>query len=205
MTLDLVLPSPTAPVRRADSDRRACMLGPCPAVRTERLTLRAHRMSDAPALVEALSDFEVVRMLSRVPQPYHLADARDRIASLAVGRDDAWHLAIVENAGTDVHIGAIGIERRGDDWHLGYWLARPAWGRGLMTEAARALLAVFFDARPEATLASGAFADNTASLKIQAKLGFAVTGVRDVFVPSRNVAVNLIETRLARPSFVSTR
>ena len=43
--------------------------------RTKRLTLRPAWPEDAPAIVRAIGHEEVVRMLSKVPWPYRLADA----------------------------------------------------------------------------------------------------------------------------------
>ena len=42
---------------------------PCPVITSERLMLRPHRLEDATAIAESLSDFKVARMLARVPQP----------------------------------------------------------------------------------------------------------------------------------------
>src|SRR3546814_17775786 len=39
-------------------------------------------------------------------------------------------------------VGCIGIDRKGDDGELGYWIARQHWGRGYATEAGRALLEI---------------------------------------------------------------
>lgn len=227
MTLDLAMPTVSEPTATATPGPRGQMadtkrpvareLGRWSPIRTERLTLREHRMTDAAALAQSLSDFRVVRMLSQVPQPYHPADARDWLEGVLGqasearpeerhrGRHAAWHIAIADATGADpdAHVGAVNIEPRREGWHLGFWLNRGAWGRGMMTEAASAVLTVFFERHPGETIMSGAFADNSASLKIQAKLGFAVTGVTDVFVPARNVAVNRISTRLTQADFLA--
>jgi RimJ/RimL family protein N-acetyltransferase len=229
MTLDLAMPTmsertpagTTGPRgQTADIDRSmADGLGRRSLVRTQRLTLREHRMTDAAALAQSLSDFQVVRMLAQVPQPYHPADARDWLEDVLDqagkarpeerhrGRHDAWYIAITDATGADpdAHVGAVNVERRREGWHLGYWLNRGVWGRGVMTEAVSAVLTAFFERLPGETIVSGAFADNSASLKIQAKLGFAVTGVTDVFVPARNVAVNRIATRLTQADFLPVR
>ncbi len=173
-------------------------LPPCPVIRTPRLTLRPHVLSDAPAITASLTDFAVVRMLLRVPQPYHPGDAREWLETQARS-GTAWHAAITET--DDRHIGMVSIETLRNGWHLGYWLNRQAWGRGIMSEAASALTAAFFRQRPDSTLLSGVFADNTASLKVQAKLGFTISGIADVYVPARGATVNRIETRLTREGF----
>jgi len=52
-------------------------LGPQPLIRTGRLTLRRPAAKDAEAIAAALANYRVSRMLTRVPQPYHLEDAED--------------------------------------------------------------------------------------------------------------------------------
>ncbi len=67
-----------------------------------------------------------------------------------------------------------------------------------MTEAVGALLDRFLRRMPESAIRSGAFADNTASLKVQQKLGFRVTGCSEMFSLARNGVVPHIDT-LLRP------
>lgn len=67
----------------------------------------------------------------------------------------------------------IGLDRhqRTGLRELGYWLGRPFWGQGLMTEAANALVADFFKHAGQ-ELWSGYFPANAASRNVLAKLGF---------------------------------
>jgi RimJ/RimL family protein N-acetyltransferase len=105
--------------------------------RTERLLLRPGWREDAPALFRAICDERVVRNLAQVPWPYAFEHAEsflvreralDELFCLIFPREDAPVLA-----------GAIGIARTPDgERELGYWLARPYWGRGIATEAGRA-------------------------------------------------------------------
>ena len=71
-----------------------------PPLRTERLLLRPLRPTDAADLHRLVNDWEVARMLARVPFPYPRELADDWIGStrsqIAAGK--AWHLAIVEEA-----------------------------------------------------------------------------------------------------------
>ncbi|TCQ06877.1 RimJ/RimL family protein N-acetyltransferase [Rhizobium sp. PP-F2F-G36] len=203
MTLDLEMPARRKPemsgAKSPDCKSQASgSLPPCPVIQTPRLTLRPHLLSDAEAVTASLTDFGVARMLLRVPQPYHLGDAREWLETEA-NAGTAWNAAITET--DNAHIGVVSIEKLRNGWHLGYWLNRQAWGRGIMSEAAWALVAAFFRQRPDSTVLSGVFADNTASLKVQAKLGFAISGIADVYVPARGAAVNRIETRLTRDAF----
>ncbi|PDT41064.1 MULTISPECIES: GNAT family N-acetyltransferase [Sinorhizobium] len=168
--------------------------GPCPIIETQRLRLRPHRLSDAAAIAESLGDFQVARMLARVPAPYHQQDALDWLNRQTASVLPDWMLAVT--SGDDVHIGCVGIEFRRGEWHVGYWLNRFYWGKGLASEAVHAAVERFFRRMPEAVLHSGVFADNPASLKVQEKLGFRITGCSQIYALARNAMMAHIETRL---------
>ena len=175
-------------------DVRVLTPGPTPVIQTERLTLRPHRISDADAITGSLSDFAVTRMLARVPTPYDRQDALDWLVRNTSGLGNDWTLAITE--GDDVHIGMVGIELRHGRWHLGYWLNRYYWRRGIMTEAVAAALERFARRMPEVAVFSGVFADNPASLKLQQRLGFDIIGCAEIYSFARNTMVPHIETVL---------
>lgn len=178
------------------------MPGPVPVISTARLTLRPHRLSDADAIAESLSDFAITRMLARVPAPYDRQDALDWLVPVTSGLLPDWPLAITD--GDDTHIGTVSIELRHGRWHLGYWLNRLYWRRGYMGEAAAAAIERFSRRMPETTIHSGVFADNIASLHLQEKLGFRITGCSEVYSFARNTLVPHIETVL-EPGFFRTR
>jgi RimJ/RimL family protein N-acetyltransferase len=144
--------------------------------RTPRLLLRPGFPEDAPALAEALADALVVRNLAVVPWPYTLRDAE---AFLAAPRDPMLpSLLIFERTQAEARlVGSCGLARRSSGAvELGYWIARPFWGRGLATEACTALIAV---ARALALrqLEASHFIDNPASARVLEKLGFSATGI----------------------------
>ncbi|ACM28479.1 MULTISPECIES: GNAT family N-acetyltransferase [Rhizobium] len=186
-------------------DVRILTPGPTPIIQTALLTLRPHRLSDADAITESLSDFAVTRMLARVPTPYDRQDALDWLVQHTAGLDSGWDLAVTEK--DDVHIGMVGIDLRHGRWHLGYWLNRYYWRRGIMGEAVGATLERFARRMPDVAVFSGIFADNPASLKLQQKLGFEIIGCSEVYSFARNTMVPHIETvlkpgalRLSRPA-----
>jgi RimJ/RimL family protein N-acetyltransferase len=168
--------------------------GPVPVIETARLTLRPHRLSDADAIAGSLSDFAVTRMLARVPAPYDRQDALDWLVPRAAGVTNDWAFAVTE--GDDVHLGVVALELRHGRWHLGYWLNRHFWRRGIMSEAVAVAVDRFLRRMPEMPVYSGVFADNPASLKLQERLGFQVTGCAEVYSFARNTMVPHIETVL---------
>ena len=173
--------------------------GACPTISTARLLLRPHRASDADVIAQSLGDFQVARMLARVPVPYDRQDAAEWLNLVTAGLLPGWALAVT--TGDDVHIGCVSLERRGGEWHLGYWLNRFFWRRGYMSEAVHAAAGRFLMRMPGTEIHSGVFADNPASLKVQAASGFRVTGCGEVFSLARNAMVPHIETRLSPGDF----
>lgn len=173
---------------------RVLMPGPSPVIQTGRLTMRPHRLADADAIAISLADFAVTRMLARVPAPYDRQDALDWLVQHTSGLGIDWQLAVTER--DDVHIGCVAIELRHGRWHLGYWLNRYYWRQGIMTEAVTSALERFGRRMPEVAIHSGAFADNPASLKLQQKLGFEITGCSEIYSFARNTMVPHIETVL---------
>lgn len=178
---------------------RAAGPGPCPTLVTARLTLRPHRMTDAHAMARSLGDFQVSRMLARVPAPYDRQDAAEWLSCVIADPGRGWAFAIT--AGDDAPIGSLAFEREGGKWRLGYWLDRAHWGRGYMSEAAHAATARFLARMPGMDVHSGVFADNPASLRVQEKMGFRVTGGGDRFCLARGAMVAHIETRLEPGDF----
>ncbi|MFN3507588.1 MAG: GNAT family N-acetyltransferase [Allorhizobium sp.] len=176
------------------------MPGPCPVIETARLVLRPHRMQDADAIVTSLSDFAIARMLTRVPVPYDQEDGRDWLNMVTSGMKPDWHFAITLDG---VHVGVASLEVRHGLWHIGYWLNRFYWGKGLMSEAVDAALDRFLMRMPQAEILGGAFADNPASLRLLEARGFQITGVRDVFSKARNTMVPLVESRLSQAGFAN--
>ena len=144
--------------------------------RTERLLLRPGWPEDAPQLAAAIADETIVRNLSTAPWPYRLRDAE---AFLAQPRDPVLpSLLIFERTETEPRlIGACGLGRRPSGAvEMGYWIARPHWGKGFATEAGRALVGM---ARTLGLrrLEAGHFLDNPASGRVLEKLGFEPVGI----------------------------
>lgn len=173
--------------------------GPCPDIETQRLHLRPVRMSDEDAIASSLNDFKVARMLSRLPFPYALEDATDWLNIVTAPDSPHWTLAITQPSDA-VLIGVVTIELGKGGHHLGYWLNRYYWGRGFMSEAASGLIARFFQQMGDVTLHSDAFTENTASQKVQKKLGFKVTGLKDIYSISQGQMMPAITTAL-RPEY----
>lgn len=137
-----------------------------PRLATPRLELRPIGPEDIDALVDGIGNYEVTRWLSRVPYPYTHAHATAYLDG-AVGDGLTW--------GVDAGSGLIGAVSIGDE--LGYWLARPVWGRGYGFEAVRAVVEHWFGDPVNGDLRAGYFSGNDRSGLVLSCLGFRPDGV----------------------------
>jgi RimJ/RimL family protein N-acetyltransferase len=170
--------------------------------RTPRLLLRPGFPEDAPALATAISDEAIARNLANVPWPYRMRDAE---AFLASPRDPVLpSLLILERtAAAPRLVGSCGLGRRPSGAvEMGYWIARPFWGRGIATEACAALLDIgrILGLRQ---LEGAHFLDNPASGRVLEKLGFEPVGIvapRMSCARGAEVPARLMRLRLQAPS-----
>jgi RimJ/RimL family protein N-acetyltransferase len=141
---------------------------------TTRLRLRKPVEQDADAITAIVGDWEVARRLARIPHPYTAADVRIFFDHV-VPSEPTW--AIVWRQSSRL-IGMIGLAPADDgrSAELGYYIARDSWGCGAATEAAQAITQVGFESLGYRKLTSGYFADNPASGRVLAKVGFTIVG-----------------------------
>jgi ribosomal-protein-alanine N-acetyltransferase len=149
-------------------------------IETDRLTLRALTPDDRAAVFALLAD-------PRVAVPTHIApfegieQADDLIAffgrRFAAKGGIRWGLTL---KGDDTIIGTAGFPSI-DDWTyraiIGYDLAYAHWGRGLMTEAVRALVGLGFAQLNFYRIEATTSLDNTRSMRVLAKAGFTEEGI----------------------------
>ncbi|MBC8535471.1 GNAT family N-acetyltransferase [Feifania hominis] len=148
--------------------------------------LRPWRESDAESIARYAADWEVARNLRDVfPHPYALADARDYIAScLSQGEEDRLCRAIEADGEA---VGSIGVFVGKDVYRksaeLGYWLAKPYWGRGIMSAAVRQMTCMAFERFDIVRVYAEPYARNAGSRRVLEKAGFVLEGTlrRSVF------------------------
>ena len=142
-------------------------------LRTQRLFLRPAWLEDAPEITRAIGHEPVVRMLSRVPWPYHEEHARTWIDA---ARDPCLPnllITLPEDGGRIV--GCVGLHEEGERIEVGYWIAPTDWGQGYATEALTGLLALARLAGHQRIFSRHAV-DNPASGRVLRKAGFRPTG-----------------------------
>lgn len=139
------------------------------------------QLDDKFALLEHFKAKEIYDSTLNIPYPYSEADAEQwlnrRIESTQrQGREVTF--AIRENSGG--MIGAVGADSlevgASHRAEIGYWLARPYWGRGVMTDAVRAYVRYAFDELKLLRLTAHTLTFNVGSTRVLEKNGFSLEG-----------------------------
>jgi [ribosomal protein S5]-alanine N-acetyltransferase len=169
-----------------------------PGLGTERLLLRPLELADAPAIQALFPVWEIVRFLSdTVPWPYPgdgaLTYCRD-VALPAMARGEAWHWSLRLRTDPGTLIGCISL-MAGPEENRGFWLGLPWQGRGLMTEAARAVTDYWFDVLGRPVLRIPKASANEASRRISLREGMRVVARESRNYVSGSLATDLWELR----------
>src|SRR3989442_14576983 len=134
-----------------------------------RCTLRPWRVGDEASLVRNANNRRVWRNLSRLPHPYTTADAHAWIAR-ASAQSPVTDFAITVDGEA---VGGIGVELGREVFHrsaeIGYWLGEAHWGRGIATEAVRALTEYAFGTFDLCRLQAGRFGGDPGAPRVRAK------------------------------------
>ncbi|HSE06964.1 MAG TPA: GNAT family N-acetyltransferase [Methylomirabilota bacterium] len=156
-----------------------------PTLETPRLRLRPLAASDEAALVALDSDPEVMRYVGSpagVKSPVEtLERARRRIRESARGDYEPLGFWAIEERADPAFLGVGALIRMpdDDDVEVAYRLARWAWGRGVATEAAAALVGHALGPLGLPRVVAVTYPENLASQRVLDKLGFERRGIRD--------------------------
>ncbi len=137
--------------------------------------------ADKTAYLEHLKDKEIYDRTLAIPYPYtdeaadwwieHVAEetkAQGRSVNWAIRRSDGYLIG-----GIGHHELQLGKTHQAE---IGYWLAKPYWGRGIMTDAVRRVADHSFRELRLIRLTAHVFAFNTASVRVLEKAGFQLEG-----------------------------
>ena len=142
--------------------------------------LRPWRVEDAPALYEAVMSGQehIARWMSWADGTYTIDRARDFLAGCEreypSGRLD-WAIEV-----DGVPVGSLGVPRSEPahgEYEIGYWLAEPYTGRGIMTRSAAVVTDWLFDQKSAHRVQIAALSGNTPSRAVAERLGFTLEGV----------------------------
>ncbi|MEO6037880.1 MAG: GNAT family N-acetyltransferase [Saprospiraceae bacterium] len=146
------------------------------------LQLTGFQPNDQENMVLYLNDTELYRNTLTIPSPYLPQDAEQKLAK---NYEEFNQYGMLANWAirhrTDGLIGSIGaFMKKGQEGHrdeLGYWLAAPYRGQGIMSAVLRAFVAWQFAHRPTLVrLEALVFAHNPTSAHVLEKSGFQREG-----------------------------
>lgn len=147
-------------------------------LRTERIELSVPTKADVDAIFTACQDPQIQRYTT-VPSPYAREHAVEFIAKAGEwwdsGSETTWAIRV-----DGAVAGMIGLHRLGrGEGELGYWMAPEFRGRGLLTEASRAVIDWGFSAEglELARIQWRAVTGNVASARTARTLGFRYEGL----------------------------
>ena len=151
-----------------------------PDLSTERLLLRRMTMKDAQDVFEYSRDPEVARHVLWSAQK-HISEAKDYIRYMTKRyRDDlpsSWGIIDKASGRLVGTIGYMAFSEENASVEVGYSLARWLWGKGLMTEALRAVIDYTFDAMDVNRIEAQHEIDNPSSGRVMEKCGMVKEGV----------------------------
>ncbi len=137
--------------------------------------------SDKATYLEHLAEKEIYDQTLNIPHPYTEADAdwwinhvveetrrQGRSVNWAIRRNDG-HLV----GGIGFHDLEIGKTHKGE---IGYWVAKPYWGKGIMTEAVRRVADLGFAELGLTRISAHVFHFNIGSARVLEKAGFKFEG-----------------------------
>ncbi len=176
-------------------------------IETERLVLRPVQRSDGPEIAAKINNYEISKNLARVPFPYTLDDA-ETFLEWADGLDyrSAFRVISLKTSPNEL-LGIISYDWMEDKQsaELGYWLVQEQWGKGLMTEAAKAMVELAFTDSDLESLGSCFFNENPASGKVLAHAGFETTGTCSQFSKARGDEVPVTTVQLLRCDWLNKK
>ena len=159
---------------------------PVKLLETERLELQPLTMKHCEGYTTHFVDYEVVRHLSTaVPWPYPEDGVREFIEQVVLpGQGKSrWDWAICLKDNNLEVIGSVGLLEPTQSLNRGFWLGRPFWGRGFMSEATHAVNQFAFEELGFEELKLSNALGNTRSRKVKQRRGAEFLGtVESTFV-----------------------
>ncbi|TXF91450.1 GNAT family N-acetyltransferase [Neolewinella aurantiaca] len=151
-----------------------------PTLRTDRLLLSPLEVADIPLITKYAANKNISRYTMNLPYPYAEADAVFWLNLANTGYKSGTHHIFAIRAQEDgAFMGGIGLTMVPDGCRatLGYWIAEPFWGQGLVTEAAREIVRYGISDLDLNKITATHIAENVASGRVMQKIGMSLEGV----------------------------
>jgi [ribosomal protein S5]-alanine N-acetyltransferase len=144
-------------------------------LQTERLLLRSWNSGDIGSIVKYANNKKISDNLTNgFPYPFTKKDAEMFVQKFS--KDNPLKAFAIETNGE--FCGAISVFPQ-DDVHcknaeMGYWLAEPFWGKGIITEAARKIIEYGFKTFDITRIFARPYSSNIASHRVLEKAGMTL-------------------------------
>lgn len=149
---------------------------------TKRLILRNPTKKDVEDLVEGLNNLNVSKRISPISYPYKREDAIRWINSCNKKKKNKDSYAFeIELKEERKLVGACGLHDHNEfneSVSIGYWVNENYWRRGILTEAAIAVMDFAFKELKVNRIELNAYKQNVASNAVANKLGFIYEGTK---------------------------
>lgn len=177
-----------------------------PSIATPRLVMRPPVLADADEIALLAADRALGLMTAAIPKPFTLEDARAFVLASARRSRPASMTFSIRHAETGRLLGGVGwADGEAGAVELGYWLGAEHRGRGLATEAARAVLEAAFEMTGAAAVTARCRVTNPASRGVLERCGFQWEGTGLVRSPGAPGSVAVDVFRLDRDVFLSLK
>ncbi|QKS45603.1 GNAT family N-acetyltransferase [Paenibacillus cellulosilyticus] len=141
--------------------------------------LRTLELDDAEQIRELAGDYDIAKSTLNIPHPYPEGAAEEFIKRTheSFKEGNNYHFAIVRKL-DDKLLGtiALGITPKHKRAELAYWIGKPYWGQGYMTEAGIGMMKFGFDDLDLNRICAHAFSTNLASSRVMQKIGMTYEG-----------------------------
>lgn len=139
--------------------------------------LREWNLNDINSLVKYANNYKIASNLTdQFPHPYSKENGEAFLQIAA--KDNPARLFAIDISGEAS--GGIGLHFQKDIYkknaELGYWLAEPYWGKGIMSNAVKQIVAYGFKTFEIKRIYAIPFGTNTASQKVLKNAGFILEG-----------------------------
>ena len=146
-------------------------------LRLRSCSVRSWRWADRDAIVRHANNRNVwINLRDQFPHPYTPTDARTWL-EMVIDRQPETNFAIAVD---DEAVGGIGFTLQMDvarrSAEIGYWLGEEVWGRGIATDALRAVTDYAFSEFEICRLYAHVFEWNPASARVLEKAGYEFEG-----------------------------
>jgi RimJ/RimL family protein N-acetyltransferase len=173
-----------------------------PEINTKRLILTELKADDIKDIVNYASNKKISDSTLNLPHPYSEKDAIYWInlahQGLKSGTNYIFAIRLKEDSKFIGGIG-LGVQKRFNRAEIGYWIAEPFWGKGIATEATKAIIEFGFKDLGLNKLTSSHLSKNPASGKVMQKSGMIKEGELKKHILKDEIYHDLVVYGITKP------